>query len=387
MSTKHKLIRMVTHDVSFRELLKGQMGFMNQSDLLSVIGVSADTGELSEIGKRENIQIIPLKMEREISISNDIVSLFHLYKLFRREKPDIVHAHTPKAVLLAMTAGWLARVPNRIYTVTGLRFETASGILRFVLKSMERLSCAFATKVIPEGDGVAKTLREHKITKKPLKKILNGNINGVDLDYFNLSDDVVVKADEIKKKDLITFIFVGRIVKDKGIQELVDAFLELNKDFPDTRLILVGRHEANLDPLPEDTLSKIQSNSSIEWVGFQSDVRPWIAASDVLVLPSYREGFPNVILQACALGTPCIASDVNGCNEVIEDGKNGFIIPPRNKDELKNALLKFIKNRSLVSTLGEGLRDMIVDKFSNTAIWNATLDMYREELQKNKVKK
>lgn len=387
MNKKPKLIRMVTHDMGFRELLNGQLNFLNSKDIFEVIGLSSDTGELKNIAEKEGVRTISVHMNREISLFHDFKSLIALYKTFRKEKPDVVHANTPKAVLLGMTAAWLARVPNRIYTVTGLRFETATGKLRFILKSMERISCRFATRVIPEGDGVANTLVREKITKKPLRKILHGNINGVDLNFFTHSHDVEKAAGYIRKEGKLTFVFVGRVVKDKGVQELVEAFVNINNAFPDSRLLIVGRLEQHLDPLPLDIIKQIEQNENIEWVGFQTDVRPWMAAADVLVLPSYREGFPNVVLQACAMGLPCIVTDVNGCNEVISHGVNGFLVQPKDAAALEKAMLHFVKNKSLAKDLGSSTRQIIIDKFSNDAIWEATLQMYLEELRKRPSKR
>lgn len=167
-------------------------------------------------------------MHREISLWNDVNSLWRLIKLFRKEKPYIVHANTPKGSLLAMMAAWMTRVPHRVYTVTGLRFETTTGGFRWLLITMERITCWCAIKVIPEGEGVKKTLVRNGIIKKPLKVLLNGNINGVDVEHYLCSAEVLKKMEDIREeKHTFNFIFVGRLVKDKGINELVRAFMKL----------------------------------------------------------------------------------------------------------------------------------------------------------------
>ena len=177
----HKLFRLNTIDWSLG-MLSGQLKFLNQE--FEVVAVANDSGILKEVAEREGVRTIGAPMHREISIAADCRSLVALYKLFRRERPYIVHSNTPKASLLSMVAAWAARVPHRIYLVTGLRFETTHGILRFILKTMERITCLCATKVIPEGDGVKETLRREHITRKPLQKIHHGNINGIDLEHY-----------------------------------------------------------------------------------------------------------------------------------------------------------------------------------------------------------
>ena len=214
---KKKLIRVTTADISLDGLLKGQLKYLNQ--YFDVIGVAKDTGVLEEVGKREGIRVIDVPLERPISLIKDIRALWFLYRLFRKEKPWCVHANTPKGSLLSMITGFFARVPHRIYTVTGLRYQGASGLLRSVLKMMERVTCLCATNVIPEGHGVLHCLQADGITHKPLRVIYNGNINGVDTEFF--------KKEESIPHESYTFIFVGRIVRDKGIAELVSAMKRL----------------------------------------------------------------------------------------------------------------------------------------------------------------
>ena len=174
----------------------------------------------------------------------------------------------------------------------------------------DRLTCACATHVVPRGEGVKADLENHRITRKPLRVLGYGNIRGIDLEHYARTSEVMADAAEIRNNDGFTFIFVGRLVGDKGINELIEAFSRLNIDYPNTRLILVGGQEAELDPLKPETLSEISHNKAIEDVGKQTDVRPWLAAADALVFPSYREGFPNVVIEAQAAGLPCLLSDV-----------------------------------------------------------------------------
>ena len=248
-----KLIRVTTADISLNSLLKGQLKFLNQ--YFEVVGVAKDTGVLKEVSEREGIRVVDAPLERPISLVKDIKGLLFLYRLFRKEKPWCVHANTPKGSLLAMIAAWFACVPHRVYTITGLRYQGAHGMLRTILKTMERLSCLFATNVIPEGQGVLHALQEDCITKKPLRVIWNGNINGIDTEFFlpveNTND----------KSDTFTFVFIGRMVKDKGIHELTECMRQLN-----CRLILVGTFEE------EDAVSKsdkefLTTSDKVKFVG------------------------------------------------------------------------------------------------------------------------
>lgn len=374
---KLKLLRLTTVDISLNSLLKGQLRYLSQ--YFEVVGVAADTGVLQQVSEREGVRVVDLPMHREISLWADCKSLWTLIKLFRRERPDIVHANTPKASLLGMVAAALCRVPNRIYTVTGLRFETTQGVLRFVLKTMERITCLCATKVIPEGDGVKSILLRERITRKPMQKVLNGNINGVDLEWYDRTESVMQRAAEVRG-DLtdFTFVFIGRIVRDKGVNELVEAFSRLANERSDVRLMLVGRFEDDLDPLPQHTKKQIESNERISFVGYQSDVRPYLVASDVLVLPSYREGFPNVVLQAGAMGLPVIVTDVNGSDEAICSGVNGVIVPKYSSEVLYRAMSDMVSDRDATANMAAVAREMVASRFDQKDVWAALANMYKE---------
>ncbi len=371
-----KLLRLTTADISLNALLKGQLRYLSQ--YFEVVGVAADTGVLQQVAEREGVRVVDVPMHREISLWADCKSLWSLIKLFRRERPDIVHANTPKASLLGMVAAMLCGVPHRIYLVTGLRFETTHGILRLILKTMERITCLCATKVIPEGDGVKATLLRERITRKPMQKILNGNINGIDLAWFNRTEEVMTKAMDLRGGNTdFTFIFIGRMVRDKGINELVEAFDRLSREQTDVRLRLVGRFEDEVDPVPAQTKERIEQSEKIVFEGYQSDVRPYLVASDVLILPSYREGFPNVILQAGAMGLPVIVTDINGSDEVVEQGVNGVIIPKKSADELYHAMSQMVLKRERTTQMASVAREMVASRFDQQELWRAIVEMYK----------
>jgi glycosyltransferase involved in cell wall biosynthesis len=333
MINKPKLLRIATVATSLDILLKGQLRFLQGH--FEVKALSGLDDQLVMVQKREGVEVIDLPMSRKINIVNDIVSFFRLYYAFRKEKPTIVHSITPKAGLLSMTAAWIARVPIRMHTFTGLVFPTQKGLMKKLFITTDKLVCQMATHVYPEGQGVKNDLISNKITNKPLKVLANGNVNGIDTEYFNsihftdIDNQILRKKLNIQPQDFI-FVFVGRLVGDKGINELVSAFIEISiKSINETKLVLVGSYEHDLDHLSINTLDAINDNANIITTGFQEDIRPFLAISDVFVFPSYREGFPNVVMQAGAMNLPCIVTDISGCNEIIEENNNGIIILPQ----------------------------------------------------------
>lgn len=371
---KKKSIRISTIPLSLDVLLQGQLRML--SEHYEVVGVSSPGEELDKVAQREGIRTIAVPMERKISPFKDLVSLFRLIRLFHREKPWMVHSLTPKAGLLAMTAAWICRVPVRIHMFTGLFFPTTTGLKQKILMATDSITCACATNVLPEGKGVKKDLEQFHITSKPLQIIGNGNINGIDLEFFDRTPEVMEQAEKYRKEEVVTFCFVGRIVRDKGMNELVAAFQRMHQAYPNTRLVLVGPFEEKLDPVLPETRQAIEQQAAIEWMGWQNDIRPFLAASDVFVFPSYREGFPNVVLQAGAMGLPSIVTDINGSSEIITEGVNGFIIPSQNEEALYKAMEKLLDTEER-RKLAQQARPQIANRYERKALWKELLKFYR----------
>lgn len=405
---KKKLIRITTADISLDSLLKGQLKFLNQ--YFEVVGVAKDTGFLRNVGEREGIRVVDAPLERPISLLKDIKALWFLYRLFRKEKPWCVHANTPKGSLLAMIAAWFACVPHRVYTVTGLRYQGAHGLFRTILKTMERLSCLFATNVIPEGQGVLQSLRRDHITGKSLQVVHYGNINGKDTAFFCRNNTIqtasLTISDEQKSlrglsecnaRNLIrsklgyskgdfVFVFIGRLVNDKGLAELSNAMQKIEAVTSQVKLLLIGELEGEEDALPAEKLNYLMQSKNVTYIGVQTDVRPYLMACDVLVFPSYREGFPNVPLEAGALGLPAIVTNINGSNEIIRDGVNGRIIqaPLDNKgrriNDITNALyttmLWFFHHPEEASRMGKNAVAIIHERYEQRDVWKALLKRY-----------
>lgn len=373
-----KLIRTSTVAASLNSFCRGLLSELKEEGY-DVVAVSSPGAELEEVEQREGVRTVGVPMERRISPLRDLRSLWRLIGVFRRERPQIVHSITPKAGLLSMMAAWICRVPVRLHTFTGLVFPTSEGLTKKILIFTDRLTCAFATHIVPEGEGVRSDLINYKITRKPLKVLGHGNIRGIDLEFYNPAlKEVGEEAARIRREGVFTFVFVGRLVRDKGINELVAAFARLHAERPDTRLLLVGRFESEIDPLLPETIEEIGRNPAIEAVGVKHDVRPWLAASDALVFPSYREGFPNVVIEAGAMNLPSIVTDINGAREIIIDGRNGVIIPPRDADSLFLAMKRFVDTPSDLAVMAAEARPLVASRYEQSFVRSCLKSYYRE---------
>ena len=369
-----KIVRAATIGLSLNVFCEGLLRELKEEGY-DVVAVSSPDADLGELGRRERVRTVGVPMERHISIVKDFVSLLKIVRVFAKEKPDMVHSMTPKAGLLCMMAAWMTRVPVRVHTFTGLVWPTSTGLSRKILMLTDKITCCCATNVIPEGEGVKQDL-ERCITKKPMKVLGYGNVKGVDLEYWKRSE-----VNDIQNVgNGLTFVFVGRIVRDKGMNELVPAFVRMNKNYPDTRLVLVGPYEENLDPVLPETKRMIDECGAIEAVGSQQDVRPFYEKSDVLVFPSYREGFPNVVIEAGAMGLPSIVTDINGSREIIVNEENGIIIPPQNEEKLYEAMMWIVEHPQERMRMAEKARPMVAERFEQGFVRACLKDFYKEIL-------
>ncbi|MGO3708355.1 MAG: glycosyltransferase family 4 protein [Mesonia hippocampi] len=409
-----KILRITTVPVSLKTLLRGQHRFMSENNF-EVIGVSSSGKALRDVSEHEGVKTVAVEMTRTISPIKDLKALWQFYRLCKKEKPIMVHSHTPKAGIVGMLGAKLAGVPIRLHTVAGMPLMEATGVKRKLLDFVEKLTYSSATKVYPNSQGLYNFIVEHNYTNsKKLKVIGQGSSNGIDTNHF-APEQVSAEKQAQLKHDLgiqpndFVYVFVGRLVGDKGINELVEAFQKLeirnqesgikNQEIGITsvssfeplvsspkslisKLLLVGSFEAELDPLKNKTLQEIESNPNIISVGYQQDVRPYFAISDCLVFPSYREGFPNVVMQAGAMGLPSIVSNINGCNEIVVEGKNGTIIPVKNTEALKVAMQKIVDDKEYCKQLQQHARPMIRSRYEQKVVWNALLDEYNLLIKK-----
>lgn len=380
---KKKIIRITTVPMSLSGLLQGQLRFMTQ--YFDVLGIASagKNNELNKVSGLEGIPTIAVEMTRKITPIKDLIAVWKLYKLFKKEKPFIVHSHTPKAGTLSMIAAKLANVPNRLHTIAGLPLVEATGPKRLLLNIVEKITYACATKIYPNSYGLVDIILENKFTSKnKLKVIANGSSNGIDTNRFNptlynnLEENHKLRTHLNIEKDDFVFVFMGRLVADKGINELICAFNKLSLQDQSIKLLLVGTYENELDPLKPETLNIINANKHIIWTGWVDDVRPYFAISNALTFPSYREGFPNVVMQGAAMQLPCIVTNINGCNEIIKHNETGIIVPTKDELALLNAMNYVLNNQEKSKVMGVKSREHILAFFERKKVWEALLNEY-----------
>ena len=376
-----KLIRITTIPLSLEKLLEGQLIYMNQ--YYEVTAVAAERERLEKYGEKNKVNTFWVEMTRAITPIQDLRAVWKLYKFFKKEKPEIVHTHTPKAGIVGMLAAKLAGVPLRLHTVAGWPLMETTGTKRKILDQVEKFTYKLATKVYPNSRGLKDIiLKEGFATEDKLKVLGKGSSNGIDTRYF---DPFQFDATQKKNKreslgiphDDFVFIFIGRLVSEKGINELVEAFNNLQAENQNISLLLVGPFEKELDPLKEETFKTIQLHEKIFTTGYQEDVRPYLALSNALTFPSYREGFPNVVMQAGAMNLPAIVSNINGCNEIIVEGINGVIIPVKDTSALITAMKLFVENKNYTERLSSNARDEICKYYERKEFWQILLKEYK----------
>ncbi|BDU52027.1 glycosyl transferase [Limnohabitans sp. INBF002] len=357
-------------------ILRDQPRFLSQH--FEVALVTSPGCELNRLA-HEGVSVHVVPMRRGISPLQDFVSVCRMVLLMFELRPEIVHSYTPKAGLVCMLAAWLCRVPIRVHTFTGLIWPTRQGWKQRMLKTVDSLLCACATHIVPEGRGVLQDLQAGQITSKPLYVIGHGNVAGVDVEYFSPHASGLEYACaqlrllyKIEKTDFV-YAFVGRLNRDKGVNELLAAFENLPNH---SRLIVVGGLD-DTAPVSNQAMSTLTSHPRIHWVGFQHDIRPALLAADVLVLPSYREGFPNVVLQAGAMERPVVATDISGCNEIIAPGLNGWLVPVKNTQALTLTMRQALNTPvTSLQAMGRSARKRVVERFERGEHWRRMLAFY-----------
>ena len=375
MSEKKKKFFVVTTIPLSFIFFKGQLKVLN--DNFDVHIVSSPEQKLFDVATTEGVKAHPISMAREISLFKDFKALIAFIVLFLKEKPYYVHGNTPKGSFLSMLAAFITRRPVRIYYLHGLRYQGAVGLKRKLLIYMEKITCFCATSIFAVSNGV-KDIAEKELTKKKIQVIGHGSPNGIDLDFFspNLFDKSAQRNLLNIPADNFVFGFVGRFVKDKGLNELIAVFDRINAEFPKTKLLLVGFFEDELDPLESKTKETINNHPSIINVGFQKDVRPFLVAMDCFVFPSYREGFGLTLIEANAMGVPVISSRITGCDEIVQENVNGILIESKDEPSLEIAMLKFLNSENFVSTLKEKCRASIEYRFNQKEVWKLIVSNY-----------
>lgn len=357
-----------------------------------VLMISAAGKELDELVAQEQCRHVIVPMTRKITPLQDIKCLFQLIRIFRKEKPDIVHTHTPKAGLLGMLAAKICGVKIRIHTIAGLRFTTSKGISKQILISMEKITCYAANEVWPNSFSLMQAVKNYKLAAPgKLKVIASGSTNGIDLNRFSASSLQPGMINEVKTQikydhDLKYLLFVGRIVKDKGVEELVQVFADLYMHNNRLRLILVGSFEEKLDPLDGNTKQLVNTHSGIIHISWSDSVEYFMHLSSLLIHPSYREGFPNVLLQAGAVGCPIVCSAIEGNVDVVEHGKTGLLFKAADRESLNQQLTFALDNPLVMKGYADILKKTIHEKFGRSIVQAKILEEYNKLIAKNVAK-
>lgn len=382
-----KLIRITTVPLSLKLLLSGQMKFMKDSGW-DVLMVSADGREINNVVKRENSPHHIIPFTRQITPFWDLYCLWLLFRLFRKEKPDVVHTHTPKAGLLGMIAAKFAGVKVRIHTVAGLPYMAAEKNKKNLLIKAEKWTYKYATHIWPNSQSLKDFILSEKLIDENKVEVLgSGSSNGVDLDIYNrssLKENHLVAATMrvMPGENEFIVLAVGRLVKDKGIEELVKAFLD-SKIVNRAKLVLLGSFEQELNPIDDQILRQIEDHPKIVQVEWTDHVSHYMAISDILVHPSHREGFPNVLLEAGAMQLPIICSNIIGNKDVVTDRKTGLMFPVKKVDVLKDALEFAYVKREYMQQLAENLHQEIVSKYDRKVMHTLILENYNKLLSEN----
>ncbi|EAZ83183.1 glycosyltransferase family 4 protein [Algoriphagus machipongonensis] len=380
-----KIIRITTVPISLKLLLAGQMKFMKEKGM-EVMMVSAEGREIPQIIKAEGVKHEAIHFTRQITPIQDLKCLWQLYQLFKKEEPDIVHTHTPKAGILGMIAAKLAGVKVRIHTLAGIPYMAAEGGKKGLLEKVERYTYQYATEVWPNSNGLKKFVIEENLSSEDKLHIIgNGSSNGVDLSKFNrnsLKENHLVAATMriLPGEDDFVILSVGRLVKDKGIDELVSAFTN-SKIVNKSKLVLLGSFEQELNPLSPETIQTINDHPRIVQIDWSDHVAHYMALADVLVHPSHREGFPNVLLEAGAMQLPVICSDIIGNVDLITQQKTGLIFPVKDAAVLKEAMEFAYVKRDKMAQMALALFEEVTKNYNRTFVHQQIFERYQTLLK------
>jgi glycosyltransferase involved in cell wall biosynthesis len=365
-------------------LLRGQLQYLQEAGFHPA-ALSAPGAFVEQAGLEQSVPLFTVAMERDVSPLRDFVSLVRIWRLLRRLRPTICNAGTPKAGLLVMLAARLARVPCRVYTLRGLRVETSRGLTRMILFASERIACACAHRVIC----VSPSLRDRAVDLRlvnPRKTVVlgAGSSNGVDASRFIPSQSRIARAAEIRHELKLeagpVIGFIGRFTQDKGVGELTAAFDLVRQQFPDASLLLIGSYEQG-NPIDPEIRARIDSGSGIVAIPFQPDIAPYYMAMDVFVLPTYREGFPNTVLEAQAAERPVVTTQATGAVDSVLDGRSGILVPVGDSPALAEGIGKLLANPAVARHMGQIGRQRVEREFRQEIVWSELVELYRELLR------
>lgn len=351
--------------------------------------VTSPDARLGAFGHRLGVETFALEMPRRMTPLGDLGALSALHRLLERLQPVIVHAHTPKGGLLGTLAAQAAGVPVRLYHMRGLPFVTQRGLVRAVLTTTERVSCGAATRVLCQSPSLRQTALSHAIAPAGKCDVILGGSNGIDCDGRFLLGRHAEAGRQLRASldipaEALVIAFVGRLVRDKGVPELVEAFARIAARRADTWLLLAGPWEER-DALDDEVRGRIVGHSRIRTLGFVAEPAPVYAAADIVALPSHREGFPNVPLEAASMERPVVSTLTDGCVDAVDDGVTGLLTPVGDADALEAALLRYLDAPELRRSHGRAGRARVEASFRRDRIAEATVDVYERELARAEI--
>ncbi len=361
-------------------VLRGRLRSLQNAGFRVVL-ISSPGPMLDCFAAEERVEVLAISMERGIAPLADLVSLIRLCRAIIRLHPDVAEFSTPKAGFLGSLAAFLCRVPHRVYLLRGLRLETSSGMTRRVLTATERLAAACSHVVVCNSESLrnrAISLRVANSAK--LRLIGEGSSNGVDIDRFSPGSSDLRRQLRIPDGDPVIG-FVGRMTRDKGVPELIEAFEHVLEVSPQAKLLLVGWYDESEDALSAEMRESIDCHPGIVRTGFVADTAPYYRAMDMLVLPTWREGFPNVVLEAAASGLPVITTLATGSRDAVVPEVTGLLIPPGHPEAISEAILNLLANPGLRKRMGTAARSWVIDHFVNARVQELSAAFYRTMLE------
>lgn len=361
-------------------LLKGQLAYFKSIGYECYL-LAPENERTIEFCEEEKCELLPVDIQREISIFSDLKSLVTIIKHFKRVKPDIVNVGTPKMGLLGSLAGKLTGVKRRIYTCRGYRFEHETGKKKKLLVTLEKLAASSVHKVICISESVRQVGVDYNIFDKKKAVVINkGSSNGIELERFDSKKVNVGESQQLKEElslhnDFI-YGFVGRLIDRKGIGELFIAFQNVLKKYPKSKLLLVGPIEES-QIKNKQVLVNLQNHPHIKLVGKQLNVPLYLSIMDVFVLPAWWEGFGNVLVQAAAMGKPVLSTTGTGSRDAVKHDFNGILVEPKNVEQLTMEMLRLQENEGLRNRLGRNGIEWSKN-FDSTKIWEGMHDLYNK---------
>jgi glycosyltransferase involved in cell wall biosynthesis len=331
------------------------------------------------------VRFVPIDVPRRIAPLRDLAALVSMYRLFRSFRPDIAHSTTPKAGLLCAVAGFLARVPVRLHTFTGQPWLELSGPIRWFSMASDWLIAYLNTHCYADSPSQRDFLIAAGLCRADAISVLeSGSLAGVDLARFD-PESLAERARRCRETLAIphaarVVLFIGRVTRDKGLVELAEAFSQVKASDPGAYLVVVGPTEPRRDPLPPALLQALESDERIRMTGYDPEPEKYLAMADLLCLPSYREGFGNVVIEAGALGVPTVGTRIDGLRDAVVDGVTGLLVPPKNAAALAGALASLLKDDAKRKQMGNAARERARNLFDSRVVNGRVLEEYERLL-------